>query len=236
MTKIEIESKILNKRAQIEKIERRLNKHLNNPNADPYDVRSARYDLEQAQNTLTKYMEQLRKAEADESLPEIPVIRNFLDQWEARCIEYHNQEAASYTDAYKLMNEGKFTESLTEEQRARYAFRTYGRVDDYKLFRTWARYNISEFTQNHVCFRTRTIDESGLKEIAKEKDRKYVKFLRQILAIVGNVTEAYLSIGGEGDINGTVIGDNGRASVQTFGAGGYNIQCFHFRTKVTALK
>lgn len=33
-----------------------------------------------------------------------------------------------------------------------------------------------------------------------------------------------------------VAGSQGRASVQTFGAGGYNIQCFHFRTKVTALK
>lgn len=39
-----------------------------------------------------------------------------------------------------------------------------------------------------------------------------------------------------GNINGIVVGSNADVKVTTFGAGGWNIQRFHFRTKITALK
>jgi len=35
-----------------------------------------------------------------------------------------------------------------------------------------------------------------------------------------------------GDVNGLIWSDKGKAKVQTIGAGGYNIQCYHFRCLV----
>ena len=47
---------------------------------------------------------------------------------------------------------------------------------------------------------------------------------------------AALYIGPEGDINGIIVGTEGKAKIQTIGAGGYNIQCFHFRTLIHEIK
>ena len=41
---------------------------------------------------------------------------------------------------------------------------------------------------------------------------------------------------GIGDINGIIVGTEGKAKIQTIGAGGYNIQCFHFRTLIHEIK
>lgn len=54
---------------------------------------------------------------------------------------------------------------------------------------------------------------------------------------VGTITDAAaLYIGPEGDINGIIVGTEGKAKIQTIGAGGYNIQCFHFRTLIHEIK
>ncbi len=40
----------------------------------------------------------------------------------------------------------------------------------------------------------------------------------------------------DGELNGYISGTRGKASVHTIGAGGYNVQCFHFRVLVKKLK
>lgn len=66
-----------------------------------------------------------------------------------------------------------------------------------------------------------------------EKQAKLVKLIARIEKITGLITEAEgLKISG-GELNGYIKGEKGNAKVQTIGAGGYNIQCFHFRTLVT---
>ena len=39
-----------------------------------------------------------------------------------------------------------------------------------------------------------------------------------------------------GEINGIAEGEKGRAKVETIGAGGYNIQCYHFRVLVNKIE
>ena len=57
------------------------------------------------------------------------------------------------------------------------------------------------------------------------------------MSTVGTITDASaLYIGPEGDINGYIVGTEGEAKIQTIGAGGYNIQCFHFRTLIHEYK
>jgi hypothetical protein len=53
------------------------------------------------------------------------------------------------------------------------------------------------------------------------------------LSKCGRLTDATgLVIGDNGEINGRIIGEKGAATITTIGAGGYNIQCFHYRVLV----
>ena len=71
------------------------------------------------------------------------------------------------------------------------------------------------------------------KDLDDEANRKYDFIIERTNAIVGKITDASaLKVGAKGDLNGYIKGENGKAKVQTIGAGGYNIQCFHFRTLI----
>ena len=71
----------------------------------------------------------------------------------------------------------------------------------------------------------------------EEKRAKLLDLIGRIMSTVGTITDASaLYIGPEGDINGYIVGTEGEAKIQTIGAGGYNIQCFHFRTLIHEYK
>ena len=68
-------------------------------------------------------------------------------------------------------------------------------------------------------------------------ERQYDIFSRllkdRIIFVDGEITDASaLTVGAKGDLNGYIEGKDGKASIKTIGAGGYNIQCYHFRTLI----
>ena len=74
------------------------------------------------------------------------------------------------------------------------------------------------------------------KDLDKEADAKYDDIVNRTIELVGKIIDASnLSIGMKGDLNGVIEGEKGKAKVETIGAGGYNIQCFHFRTLIHLL-
>lgn len=84
-----------------------------------------------------------------------------------------------------------------------------------------------------------TVDEEKLnKTIAQEKLNKYYDLCNRITAEVGEIIDASgLSIGNQkGELNGIVKGTEGTARVETISAGGYNIQCFHYRVLVHKIR
>lgn len=75
------------------------------------------------------------------------------------------------------------------------------------------------------------------KMLNQEADDKYDFIIERTNGIVGQITDASnLSVGDKGDLNGRIDGTNGSAWVETIGAGGYNIQCFHFRTLIKPIR
>ena len=75
------------------------------------------------------------------------------------------------------------------------------------------------------------------KLLEEEKNRKLIDLTKRVSKICGKITNAdELLVGTRGDINGIIEGENGKAEVRTIEAGGYNIQCFHFRVLVNKIQ
>ena len=68
--------------------------------------------------------------------------------------------------------------------------------------------------------------------LEEDKKQQLLNLVTSITNITGPITDAkhlYLSAG---EINGIIFGENGVAKTQSFSAGGWNIQRFHYRTRI----
>ena len=80
-------------------------------------------------------------------------------------------------------------------------------------------------------------DETSIKKtIENEKQVKIIQLTMRVTNVVGTITDAaHLEIGEKGDLVGIIEGEKGKATVETITAGGWNIQCFHYRTIVNKI-
>lgn len=82
------------------------------------------------------------------------------------------------------------------------------------------------------------LDLKKLNKILDEEVRiKRDMFLARVKEVIGDIRDlSGLKISAKGEINGIAKGVKCNAKVETIGAGGYNIQCFHFRVLVNTVK
>lgn len=83
-----------------------------------------------------------------------------------------------------------------------------------------------------------TIDTNKLNKILDEEvEQRKKDFIKRINMVIGDIKDLKgLSIGLNGEINGIAKGVKCDAKVQTIGAGGYNIQQYHYRVLVNAIE
>ncbi len=73
----------------------------------------------------------------------------------------------------------------------------------------------------------------SIEEIVRlDMESKKAKVYNKVTKKVGEITEVNLYCGEDGTPNGTVTGTNGTVMINTIVAGGYNIQCLHYRVLV----
>ena len=82
--------------------------------------------------------------------------------------------------------------------------------------------------------------------IEEEKKNKLLDLMNRVTKVTGTITDASNLHLENGDINGIIIGERGKAKVQTISAGGYNEhvildsgrrgQCFHYRVLINPIK
>ena len=91
------------------------------------------------------------------------------------------------------------------------------------------------------------VNEEELEKIlSKEVELKYWNMINKVTPITGEITDAsLLKIAPDGNINGILIGNKGKARLETIYAGGINEgvivnvkhgQCLHFRLLCNELK
>ena len=100
---------------------------------------------------------------------------------------------------------------------------------DYHEF--WKKYRSYGYNLMH------TSDEEIEKENKKAIDNLILNLLNRVIEKTGKITDTkYLKVtsgnNGYAVINGIILGEKGRAVVESIGAGGYNIQKYHIRTLV----
>ena len=217
-------------------------------------------DLEEAKNALAKYEADLVIANEKAASRNVPAIQKFLDIWKERMTkffgdglkEYFDEGAAVY-ELYKYANSLDYgTEERAEAQKKyeaankAYKVNCYGRFETREHVRNGRtirnEYKVEEGKYEYLrpYNREYTLKDAMAKlkkDLDAEAIRKYDFIIERTNAIVGKITDASaLEVGEKGDLNGFIKGERGTAKVETIGAGGYNIQCFHFRTLIHEVK
>lgn len=248
-----IEKRIEGKKKEIEKLEKKLARiekaQASNWENNPYyynerDLNCTTKELEQAREGLAKYEEDLAIYDHKANSRNIQVILDFLESWKQRVREYYEESIPRYIKAREAYYEASskhcewhnngytHKKEVGEEEYKR----IYKELDNEyeskrKIFYSWdwlGRYLKSGDVLNY---------EKLNKDLDEDANAKYDFIIERTQAIVTEITDATnLSIGSKGDLNGFIIGTTGKAKVETIGAGGYNIQCYHFRTLINRMK
>lgn len=229
-----ITKRIEGKQKEISKLEKRLELIMkakaSNWEDNPYcysewDERSTVNTIEEAKKVLEKYQADLVKETEKDNSRNVEAIINFLNKWADRVFDWYCTEFANYQVAfadYKMKIE-KLEDRYTVSRESYKEYKETKKKFD-------SRWN---FLYPYIDSKRKLDTEKIHKELEQDKKVKYDDIVNRAIKICGTITDATgLSVGAKGELNGLVIGDRGRAYIETIGAGGYNIQCFHFRTLI----
>lgn len=223
---------------EIEKVTSTINtpywqsRELLNSIKDADELRCALIDKRDAEMTLKKYQESLAIEINKENAPKIEVLVNFLNQWREKANEFYHAEAIRLYEAYnehKLKDEAiKLIQDL--KVRREESNKEYHRYNEIQK-------NFSPLLRNIRTYREPYLHEDELqKTLDREVKAKYDDLVVRMKNAVGEIQDcSNLRIGGNGSINGIISGTNGKAKMETITAGGYNIQCLHYRVLVNPI-
>lgn len=170
-----------------------------------YEVRSIQGKIHDLQKRIKNIEEKAAKENAMEN-KRIQVITDFLDEWGVNFLAYLKKDR----EQLKQLRQ----EYSGEELRRR-------------INQNISRFNLeNEYVGNDWETYAKRYMES-------EKRAKESIFYKRIEELAGEIKEAHLHIGDNGEINGFVQGTKNAVRVTTISAGGYNIQRFHYRVLVT---
>ena len=185
-------------------------------------VKSYEKDLKKVTRQITKLEKDIAKLEKMDVDFETDVVDEFLADWRAKAETFIRESKVNYPkqrDALFASDNYRSAQYKEREEMLAFLQAQYG-----SLFFAIYDGSGSEFESQ--------MDKVLTQEVANKK----ANLLGRVTEITGKVTEANLYIGQDGNINGYVVGEKGKATVQTIIAGGHNIQIAHYRLLVHAVK
>lgn len=211
------------------------------------DIKGAQKKLKYAEEVLEGWIAKLNvEIEKERFLSEQApaVIIEFLAKWKEMAREWYLRAFVAYIDLQVDLDDA--------EERAEEEF-----LANNPGARAWGR-EYDTFMKKHEAIRkikqdiamyggaVKTMasyykEENRLEWLEKtledERRAKLFDLITRVNEITGTITDAgALRIDPKGNLNGIIVGEKGKAEVQTIGAGGWNIQCFHYRTLIHKIK
>ena len=248
------------------KLERIRKAESTNWEVNPYyynerDLKWCLRDIEEAQNALEGYKAQLVSENEKANSRNVQVIIDFLEIWKSNVREYYMGSLEAYYTEKEIVRTAYNKANTFPYGSPEYceAYETYKTISEQFRINCRGKYEKQTYTDRQGKERSKevkvkvgkyeflnpyngepTLTEAVAKlnkDLEQEANRKYDFIIERTNRIVGQITDASnLEIGEKHDLNGYIIGTKGTAKVQTIGAGGYNIQCFHFRTLINPIK
>ena len=146
-------------------------------------------------------------------------IREFIEQWKERARKYIPEAIEEYRKRKEEIDDTFDFYTQWEERRTKQR----------ELAEEYPTY-IREFAYGYSL---KDRNERIEKLIQKEAESKEKMLIARVNKAVGIIVEALeLKVGVNGELNGYIKGEKGTCKIESIYAGGYNIQCLHYRVLV----
>lgn len=194
---------------------------------------------------LETYQKQREKEAARADIPTIPALEAFLSAWKAQAADWYRDRA----HALHAFEEYRYTKC--REISAKYEPQPFRHRKEIKAEEKAAGVDYDSYQKQKNALFSQDVQRLSLeglpgtpgfetaldKLLCDEIKRKRLDLYYRCTAAVGVITDARgLSIGSNGSLNGLVIGENGKARVETVLAGGHTIQCLHHRVLIKPVR
>ena len=143
-------------------------------------------------------------------------IKDFINQWKVRAIDYYNNALVEYKK---------------EKQELKY-FNVWNGDYNKKMRELIEKYG--KWVVGDLALRSpKDAEEQIIKNIERDAIAKEQMLIKRVNKAVGTIVKSItLNVGVNGELNVIIEGVNGKCKIETIYAGGYNIQCLHYRVLV----
>lgn len=241
--KLVIQNKINSKSVKLEKGQARLAKLQDKLAKDTggyyhdslqYDIKSLTRQLEQLKSELDILQKQLDAELEKNNKRDIKVLIDFLEDWKQRVRERYSEGIKDFFDAKDYAD--KEWEKGNKEPKHQFQQDYYARTEWNEKTKKRKVVKPGKWDDFLPYINSKNYDEAIQRleaDIETDANNKYDTIVNKAEKKGGRILDAsHLYIGNNGELNGYLTCENRNVEVRTVGAGGHNIQCFHFRTLI----
>lgn len=209
------------------------------------DIQNNEKKLRELHEKLKDYVLQFDKESARQEVPHIPALEQFLAEWKAEAADWYRDQVNS------LINFKADRKRTCEEIRSKYMPDDFLHRKEIAEDEKQAGVDYTSFTKevkkrygsDVLAFAAEgkplepRFEAKLEKVLSNEVVNKRLDLYHRCIAAVGVITDASnLHVGDNGSINGFIVGENGKAVLESVLAGGHTVQCLHFRVLVKPVR
>ena len=251
-----LQKRLENKEKALEKLNKKMERiqkaKASNWENNPYyynesDERYTQKEINATQEVIEDYKKKIQIIIEKSNSKKVQVIIDFLDDWKVKNFDFYSEGLSKYFDEKQKVDELRTKinnlywndpdREKLQDQFDNLSSELYNKLNGKYERKGYRKVRVQFGEYEYIAPFIRTTYKDSIeylsKELDEEADRKYDFIIERTNDLIGEIIDASnLKINPKGELDGIVTGTRGKAKIQTYGAGGYNIQAFHFRTRI----